>query len=115
MMREGIKVTFKSLFSPKYPDSVIVPSAITLAKVPASVESNPPLYVPRESLDDMTRESSDKFTPGLVPIHVKEAKKTWSKYKLLSFPTCKIYKTSSDVLFRSVAANYLQGLQQIQR
>jgi hypothetical protein len=34
--------------------------------VPASVESNPPLYVPRESLDDMTRERSDKFTPRLV-------------------------------------------------
>jgi hypothetical protein len=30
------------------------------------VESSPPLYVPRESLDDMTRDRSDKFTPGLV-------------------------------------------------
>jgi hypothetical protein len=39
---------------------------MTRARVPASVESNPPLYVPRESLDDMTRERSDKFTPGLV-------------------------------------------------
>lgn len=64
MKSEGTKVTFKSLFSPRYPDKVIVPSAITRAKVPASVESNPPLYVPRESLDDMTRDRSDKFTPG---------------------------------------------------
>lgn len=63
MKSEGIKVTFNSLLSPKYPDSVIVPSAITRARVPASVESSPPLKVPRESLDDMTRDSSDKFTP----------------------------------------------------
>lgn len=39
---------------------------MTRARVPASVESSPPLYVPRESLDDMTRDRSDKFTPGLV-------------------------------------------------
>lgn len=63
---EGSKVTFKSLLSPKYPDNVIVPSAITRAIVPASVESKPPLKVPRESLDDMTRESRDKFTPASV-------------------------------------------------
>jgi hypothetical protein len=64
MKSEGSKVAFKRLLSPKYPDNVIVPSAITRARVPASVESSPPLYVPRESLDDMTRERSDKFTPG---------------------------------------------------
>jgi hypothetical protein len=40
---EGRRVTFKSLLSPKYPASVIVPSATTRANVPASVESNPPL------------------------------------------------------------------------
>lgn len=40
---EGSKVTFKSLLSPKYPAKVIVPSAITRASVPASVESSPPL------------------------------------------------------------------------
>lgn len=65
MKSEGNKVTFNSMFSPRYPDNVIVPSAITRAKVPASVESRPPLYVPRESLDDMTRDSSDRFTPGI--------------------------------------------------
>lgn len=43
MTREGSNVTFKSLLSPKYPASVMVPSAITRARVPASVESNPPL------------------------------------------------------------------------
>lgn len=64
MKSEGSKVTFKSLLSPRYPDNVIVPSAITRARVPASVESSPPLYVPRESLEDMTRDRSDKFTPG---------------------------------------------------
>lgn len=63
MNSAGTSVAFNSLLSPKYPDSVMVPSATTLASVPASVESNPPLKVPRESLDDMTRESSDKFTP----------------------------------------------------
>lgn len=63
---EGSKVTFRSLLSPKYPDKVIVPSAITRAIVPASVESRPPLKVPRESLDDITRERSDKFTPASV-------------------------------------------------
>ena len=64
MKSEGTKVAFKSLLSPRYPDKVIVPSAITRAKVPASVESNPPLYVPRESLDEMSRDRSDRFTPG---------------------------------------------------
>lgn len=39
----GTKVVFKSLLSPKAPDMVIVPSAITRARVPASVESSPPL------------------------------------------------------------------------
>lgn len=63
---EGSKVTFRSLLSPKYPDNVIVPSAITRAIVPASVESRPPLNVPRDNLDDITRERSDKFTPTLV-------------------------------------------------
>ena len=40
---EGRSVTFKSLLSPKYPASVIVPSATTRANVPASVERSPPL------------------------------------------------------------------------
>lgn len=43
MKSDGSRVAFKSLLSLKYPLSVIVPSAITRAKVPASVESNPPL------------------------------------------------------------------------
>ena len=66
MRSEGTKVKFKNLVSPKNPPRVIVASAITRASVPASVESRPPLYVPRESLDDMTRDSNDKFTPGTM-------------------------------------------------
>ena len=64
MMSEGRRVILRRLLSPKYPARVIVASAITRAIVPASVDSNPPLYVPRASLDDMTRDRSDKFTPG---------------------------------------------------
>lgn len=60
---DGSKVAFKSLLSPPYPPNVIVASAITLAIVPASVDSSPPLNVPRDSRDDITRDSSDKFTP----------------------------------------------------
>lgn len=41
--RDGSRVTFKSLLSPKYPARVIVASAITLAIVPASVDRRPPL------------------------------------------------------------------------
>lgn len=41
--KEGNRVIFKSLLSPKYPASVIVPSATTRASVPASVERSPPL------------------------------------------------------------------------
>ena len=66
MRRAGTKVVFRNLLSPKYPDIVIVPSATTRAKVPASVESNPPLKVPRDSLDDIIRDRSDKLTPGLI-------------------------------------------------
>ena len=61
---DGSRVTFKSWLSPKYPANVMVASAITLANVPASVDIRPPLNVPRESLDDITRDRSDKFTPG---------------------------------------------------
>lgn len=43
MKSEVSKVTFKTIPSPKYPARVIVPSATTRAKVPASVESSPPL------------------------------------------------------------------------
>lgn len=63
MNSEGSRVTFNNLLSPKYPARVIVASAITRAIVPASVESNPPLYVPRESREDITRDSNDKLTP----------------------------------------------------
>lgn len=41
----------------------MVASEITRAVVPASVDKSPPLNVPRESLDDITRDRSDKFTP----------------------------------------------------
>ena len=64
MKSEGSRVIFKSLLSLKYPAKVIVPSAITRAIVPASVDSSPPLQVPRESRDDMTRERSAKLIPG---------------------------------------------------
>jgi hypothetical protein len=43
MRSEGSRVAFKSRLSPKYPAKVIVPSAITRAIVPASVDSSPPL------------------------------------------------------------------------
>lgn len=43
MNNEGSSVMFSRLLRPKFPAKVIVPSAITRAKVPASVESNPPL------------------------------------------------------------------------
>ena len=49
---------------------VIVASAITRANVPASVDRSPPLYVPRESLDDITLESSDRLTPVMIPQHI---------------------------------------------
>lgn len=61
---EGSRVAFKSLLTPPYPASVIAPSATTRARVPASVDSNPPLYVPLESRDDITRDRSDRLTPA---------------------------------------------------
>ena len=65
IMSEGSRVVFKSLLSPeRYPATVIVASAITRTIVPASVESNPPLQVPRDSLDDITRDRRDKLTPA---------------------------------------------------
>lgn len=64
MTSEGSRVAFKSLLMPQYPARVIVPSAKTRASVPASVESNPPLNVPRARRDDMTRDKSDRLTPA---------------------------------------------------
>ena len=46
----------------------MVASATTLAIVPASVDNNPPLNVPRASRDDITRDSNDKFTPEWTKI-----------------------------------------------
>ena len=63
MRNDGRRVKFRRLLSPKSPISVIVASATTLASVPASVDRRPPLYVPRDSLDDITRDRSDRFTP----------------------------------------------------
>ena len=63
MTREGMRVRFRSLLSPRYPINVMVVSATTLASVPASVERRPLLNVPRDRLDDMVRERSDRFTP----------------------------------------------------
>lgn len=66
---DGSKVTFKSLLSPAYPPKVMVASAITRAIVPASVDNSPPLKVPRDSLDDITRDRSDRFTPKIQKQH----------------------------------------------
>lgn len=66
MTSDGRSVTFKSLLCPRYPAIVIVASAITRARVPASVDRSPPLYVPRERRDDMTLERRDKLTPTKV-------------------------------------------------
>ena len=56
-------VTFTMKEVPKYPAKVMVPSATTLARVPASVDSKPLLYVPRVRRTDMTFDNNDKFTP----------------------------------------------------
>ena len=63
MTSDGRRVAFKRWFLPKNPPKVMVASATTLAKVPASVDSNPPLYVPFDSLEDITRDNNDRFTP----------------------------------------------------
>ncbi|KAF3595673.1 hypothetical protein Bca4012_076075 [Brassica carinata] len=57
------RVAFNRWFLPKYPPNVMVASATTLANVPASVDSNTPLYVPFDSLDDITHDNDDRFTP----------------------------------------------------
>lgn len=41
--REGSRVTLRRYSTPKKPANVIVPSAMTRAKVPASVDNSPPL------------------------------------------------------------------------
>lgn len=51
--RDGKRVIFNRCLIPRYPANVIIPLATTLASVPASVDSSPPLYVPRDSLEDM--------------------------------------------------------------
>ena len=43
MRSEGSKVRLSSLLSLKCPEILIVPSAITRARVSASVDNNPPL------------------------------------------------------------------------
>ena len=65
MRSAGSKVVLRRLLSLKYPEIVIVPSAITRARVPASVDSNPPLKVPPESLDDIVFDRSERFTPEI--------------------------------------------------
>jgi hypothetical protein len=65
MSRDGSSVALRSAARPSSPPaSVMVPSAATRASVPASVDSRPPLYVPRDSRDDITCDSSDRFTPS---------------------------------------------------
>lgn len=41
--KDGSRVTLRSFPTPRYPAAVMVQSATTLAKVPASVERRPPL------------------------------------------------------------------------
>jgi hypothetical protein len=64
--RDGRRVTLRSFSMPRLPAAVIVPSATTLAKVPASVERRPPLYVPRERRDDITLDRRERFTPEII-------------------------------------------------
>lgn len=63
--KDGSRVTLRSFPTPRYPAAVMVQSATTLAKVPASVERRPPLYVPRERRDDITLDRRDRFTPAI--------------------------------------------------
>lgn len=88
MKSEGRRVTFKSLLIPQYPATVIVPSATTRARVPASVDSNPPLYVPFDSRDDITRDSSDRLTPT-PDSEKKKKKRIENKYISWCFVFCK--------------------------
>lgn len=71
---EGSKVTFKSHLSGKNPETVMVPSAMTRASVPASVDNKPPLNVPLDSLEDITLDRSDKFTPSSTSADTKVIK-----------------------------------------
>lgn len=64
--RDGSRVMFRSFPTPRYPAAVMVQSATTLARVPASVESKPPLYVPRERRDDITLDRRERFTPAFA-------------------------------------------------
>ena len=84
IIKEGSRVTFKSILCPKNPATVIVASAITRAIVPASVDNKPPLYVPRDSLDDITLDSNDKFTPTDKKKHFKKADRFSENIKILN-------------------------------
>jgi len=64
--RDGSRVTLRSIPTPRYPAAVMVQSATTLARVPASVERRPPLYVPRERRDDITLDRRERFTPAFA-------------------------------------------------
>lgn len=59
----GTMVMFKSRFSFEYPAKVMQASANTRARVPASVDSKPPLKVPLANLDDITLDRSARLTP----------------------------------------------------
>jgi hypothetical protein len=63
----GIIEKLSKFFSPAQPVTVMSPSAIVLARVPASVERKPQLKTPRESRGDITFDNSDIFTPALCP------------------------------------------------
>ena len=69
MINAGAMVALRRSEVSKYPAKVMVQSATTLARVPASVDNKPLLYVPFASRTDMTLDNNDKFTP--IYIHTQ--------------------------------------------
>jgi len=98
--REGSRVMFRSFPTPRYPAAVMVQSATTLARVPASVERSPPLYVPRERRDDITLDRSERFTPSRTSAetNVMSAEATyWTTEYVLVTLKLKIMPTSNVI------------------
>ena len=60
--RDGSRVTLRSIPTPRYPAAVMVQSATTLARVPASVKRRPPFSVSRERWHDITLDRKERFT-----------------------------------------------------
>lgn len=109
MTSDGRRVAFRRWPLPKYPPNVMVASATTRANVPASVESNPPLYVPFDSLDDITRDNNDRFTPKETKkghyksvVLLKQNAEVCLVYTFEYFSSNKHYETRDYVLRYSV-------------